>query len=417
MNNEYLVNEFLDGTLSQAEEDNFFNLLSGESDLRSELKSQLAIKNAVKSDLSAYTPRSESTYTIFNKLDLYPPVPITNPAAIFSDKIVSFVKAKSGYILSGLISAAATALLMFLWFDQQEGNDLYPNRNNTAVYNSDDQFEKQNLAKHNEKFNSNPESVENLNQIQKQESPKEIIKYVYIEKKSSKVSENSLNNKLNEITAENDLNSFNQNSSDLSHSKEISLSSKPDLYFGSSQKMSNDNIIFTAGGFENNISADKFLSFEIRRGNYYHGTSSQAKSKNSAAFLDIGVSLLYKLSKQLSLGIDYQNEQYVQKFSGVEDGVVYDYEQIPNFNTFSLILHYMPEFLQVDNLLKPYIQTAVGANESGPSGRLGLGLEFYLVENIFIKAGTEYNVLLFKQGKSAFISDKTGFHFGLGLDF
>ncbi|MFW5701359.1 MAG: anti-sigma factor family protein, partial [Bacteroidota bacterium] len=60
-----LIHEFVDGTLSPEHEEELFASLRSNDELRSELKQQMAIKSAVRSDTKAFTPSAASTMAIF----------------------------------------------------------------------------------------------------------------------------------------------------------------------------------------------------------------------------------------------------------------------------------------------------------------------------------------------------------------
>ena len=52
--------------------------LSASEEMRTELKQQLAIRNAVRSDIKALTPKAESTLRIFSELGFTAPIPAPN---------------------------------------------------------------------------------------------------------------------------------------------------------------------------------------------------------------------------------------------------------------------------------------------------------------------------------------------------
>jgi hypothetical protein len=68
------IHDFLDGSLESSEEENLFLLLSNDDDLRSELKQQLAMKDAIKSDTKAFSPSAASTMAIFSALGFATPI-------------------------------------------------------------------------------------------------------------------------------------------------------------------------------------------------------------------------------------------------------------------------------------------------------------------------------------------------------
>ena len=124
----------------------------------------------------------------------------------------------------------------------------------------------------------------------------------------------------------------------------------------------------------------------------------------------------YKLDNEFSFGIDYRRERFAQEFTGKEGNNYFVYRQEPNFQTISLFAKYNPEILKYE-VFSPFTILSLGANSSGPVGRIMLGTDIYFSNKFYFTIGYDYNTLFYTQSGANFISSKTGYHFGAGIKF
>jgi len=415
MDNEYLVQEFLDGTLNTADEEKFFSMLSAESDLRSELKQHLAIKSAIKSDVRAYTPKAASTLHIFDKLGLAAPVLLPLAAPGFGDKILSFVKINSGYILTGLASAAATALVFLLMFDLggtsnneklSDNNSVNSVSGKNAIHGaiSTDSYNLQNTFPSQESKGKVATDNEN--------PPQNIVyKYIYVKTGSSDDEQNSSKAIIDEP---NDVDNFSQ--PEKINFAQIQVNPNNDIMNFQNNHGFSDRVSILPNLFSGmNIGDSKFAG-ELRGSEYLSGIAPDAVPSENMSVVNAGVAFFYKINDNLKIGIDYRRERFPQEFSGFEGDKYYQYQQQPNFQTWSLAAKYNPEFLQRE-LFSPFAMISFGGNSSGPVGRIMAGTDLYLFGNYYLNLGLDYNLLLYTQSDAAFFSSKAGFHIGAGFNF
>jgi hypothetical protein len=413
MNNFELINEFLDGTLDSSEEEQLFSSLSSDSDLRLELKQQMAIKSAVRSDLAAFTPKTASTLKIFSELGLVLPAPAPVIVPTFGTQVLSFLKTNAGYIYTGLLSAAAAFVVAFLLFDVSS-NNLQNNGQAKIIENkstqipvisnlADDNFDSKSLSKN----NSNDDINQKSNSLDK---PKVIYKYIYVKDTTENINQEIADNSEN----------INKNISDISDSRIVNnFDNSNKLMFLNSNSTSRvfplqesmTRFVFPESG----VSSDNNLALELR-GSSYQSESLSQLSNGNLSLLNTGITAYYKFDDELKIGIDYRRESFFQRFSGKENGNFYIFEQQPNFETVSLAAKYNPEYLKISNL-SPFAFTSVGANASGPVVRAMIGTDIYFSSSIYMNFGFDYNLLLYSQNNTRFVSSKTGIHIGAGYNF
>ena len=81
MSDSGMLNAFLDGELDSAHEETFFRTLANDSDLRTEMHDQLAIRKAIQHDAEAYTPPAAATSAVFGALGFSIPPTIGTASA------------------------------------------------------------------------------------------------------------------------------------------------------------------------------------------------------------------------------------------------------------------------------------------------------------------------------------------------
>ena len=194
--NEY-VQDFLDGSLAGTEENEFFLALSSSEELRREFKQQLSIKDAIRADIKAFTPKAKTTAMIFNSLGLTPPGTMIPPKLGVTQRIYNFIKPYIQAIYGGFAAAAATIAIMLLLFKPFGNGGNIRNENGAE------------LAKKYQETSSIPllpdsscrqmpfvSSFENKDEkkIDKNElKPQTKIKYFYLDKNNSQFNNNFSN--------------------------------------------------------------------------------------------------------------------------------------------------------------------------------------------------------------------------------
>lgn len=412
MENEYLVSEFLDGTLDATSEERFFSLLSQESDLRNELKQQLAIKNAVRGDFKAFTPKADSTIQIFDKLGLILPItPIAtvSPWNSALTKIGSAIKSGSAFVVTSAASALLTALLIFSFFDF---DDNFESTKSLKTNNSERRnIEFTKLGVDNKVAKSESYADNSTAQI------KERIIYKYIVKNdeakntdklaSGEFQDNSLSKNLrNEDLLEHSVfvSSINQNIQEFDLATNSNKSNNfelPNLIY--------DNLL---SSFTNNNNKDYTL--EARSSDYFSQRLQGVNPSSDLGLLNSAISFMYSFDSELSVGLDYRREAFSQEFTGKEADNYFIYRQEPNFQTYSAFVKYSPESIRYE-VFAPFALLNFGFNSAGPVGRGMIGLDVNFSDYYYLTAGLDYSAMVFSQTNAYFISSKIGLHIGAGI--
>jgi len=415
MEQEQLIFDFIEGALTPESEAELFRMLSMNEDLRVELKSQLAIKNAVKSDVVAFTPKAQSTMNIFNTVGLIPPaagiVPIANPG--FFAGLGSKFSGFSSLIMTGTIASVATAVMFFLFYNLgafdgflhekygSTGHTQSNIQNNVSVMTSEA------IAEVDSKM-SNEASVPEA----KQPEARIVYKYIYLSENTISSNDVQTAHKTYDLGAHKSINSDNN----FTKSENIFLSNHDEINQTRhlSHPLINDVKPFSLSNIDELKGFEK-VALEFRGTIYNYGKNVKidpAKSELS----NIGLTLTYALTEEFKVGIDYHRENFYQSFSGIEEGISYNYHQNPSIETFGAILRYNPEFMRYDFLL-PFFQINGGLSGIGPVLRGTVGLELLSGDNFKIVLGYGINHLWYTHNKKWFDSSKDGFQIGFGLKF
>lgn len=433
MEQEQIIYDYIEGVLPPEKELELFQMLTANEDLRAELKSQMAIKSAVKSDVVAFTPKAQSTMNIFNTIGLTPPpgiAPIPNPG--FFSVIAHKLSSLSPFFMTGLATAAATAVVIFMLynFGTFDGVLLAKYGNNVTINNINESAipvmtSEADLAKSNdfEAVESNIASKSNVAN-QSNTEPKVVYKYIYVTKDDSRTNENQ------KIDANQDNTELlrNEANNNLFLPSEIALS-KANLASLNKQFRVTDAPLsllrspYGANDIRNPMIETAFIgnegnenfALEFRGSIYNHGEGVKIDpAKYDMA--NFGISATYSLFNELNVGLDYHRENFYQTFTGVEEGILYTYHQNPNIETYGALVRYHPDFAKI-SFFAPFVQLNGGYSTVGPVFRGMLGLEFSMDNTSKFVVAYGYNHLRFKHGGNWFDSGKTGLQIGFGFKF
>lgn len=397
MNSEFLVQEFLDGSLSHADEDNFFLRLASENELRLELKNLLAIRNAIHSDVRAFTPKSESTLHIFDTLGLVSPttvLPTVQATAVSVNPIGSFFSRYSGYMLSVVVSSLITAFVIFNWFDFDDDVSSNEYSNNISDF---------------DRIQFVPKQIDS-SAVSNPVREKTVYKYIY--KEQEKTVANNLNT--TDLAMMSDSESVRKEvdlvtaySSNIHHTEFENTSDNKFVMLDKLPKI----VYYNLTNNEN-----KLFALVVRKSDYFARNFEGISRDYNFALDNLSIAGIIKVNDELEVGVEYRRERFAQEFAGREGDSYFIFQQEPDFNTFSLLAEYKPEFTEI-GIFTPYIGLSAGINNAGPVGRFMLGTDINFSSMYYMNFGFDYSILFFKQEASYFISPKAGVHFGFGLNF
>lgn len=411
-----MVYEYADGTLDAAQEESLFMALSGNEELRSELKQLLAMKAAVKSDTLAYTPSAAATMGLFNALG-FSASGVATGAAISSGikfKLLSFIGKYSHSIISGIVSSVITAIVVFYFLKPAEYNQNGSYFNNSNYSQNKSQIQApvtssfEDKIAEQSKFNNN--SRENA-------GPKIINRIIYVHDtiKSDMIANSDGNNHI--INSKSIQNIDIVNEQDFEINKNQSKDRFTDLF---SRASISNSIPSKAIPVSYSLHYSQFLGLvvEIKGLTNWSFPSEVIHPSKYQSFNDLSLSLHYPFGSELAIGADYRRENFYQKFEFYDESKkrLYEITQQPNFNTISGSIRISPESISFWNI-KPFGQLMLGINEVGYVGRIMLGTEIMSNEFASFVLGFEGNGMIYSVQNKWYFSPKIGVNYGVRLKF
>jgi hypothetical protein len=421
MNYEELVHEFLDGALESGKEEQLFLSLSASDDLRTELKQQLAIRNAVRSDIKALTPRAESTLRIFSELGFTMPVPAPTPAPVpspvgFWTKFTGFMGKNTSNLITGIASSVATAIFMIMLLKSGIINFGNETDNLKNISKSIPVIDSRETPITSDLNNSLKENKKTYDTDKIANEPKIVYKYIYVKDNIQKadVPETKPDGKDNTSNNEQLISTL----SDFVPSHPNSINTIDRNRRGFIESNLDSRILPELITIYDISNPEKITHFviEANGSTYFYDIQERITQSNQQDLSNTSLSLRYKFNEEIQVGFEYRRESFYQKFEGFETENLYAYEQNPNLESISLNFRYAPEFLNF-SYAKPFVQTSLGGTKVGPIGRLMVGTKINFYDNYSLLLSSDYSVLGFSHNKNWFLASKWGMHFGFGIDF
>lgn len=435
MDNEFIIFEYLDGEMNPQQEEAFFNILAQNEELRTEFKHQLALKNSFVSDLRNYAPEPKSTLGIFTKLGISATALTAASNTIGTGGTTSFLSSVTSFITGTAIkSVIATLAVSGITFFGLIQSDIIEFKNEENI--------ETNLTSSiaESKIENNTE-IEEVSQIQNDESnlsdnisgnqlgnSKQIIyqnNYIFtIDTLKLKGEEKQKAIKL--------LNTINEIEKSIANNQiepiDYSYIEKNNYFHSDQKSLLNSNIGFKPirnSKLEFYANSSEFnlpLNFELNYGQFNNSLVQEKEiNRQYSALNNLKMNILYRLSNELSAGLNYSNESYYQTFNITTDnGRRLEYHQKPEFNVISAAIRYTPNFLKFGVSfveIEPIIQASYGAdfNGGGYVSRANSGVNLYLSNNVYLQLLGEYSNLNFKQGETKYNTDRIGVNFGVGF--
>ncbi len=412
MEYETLIHEFVDGTLPPEREDEFFMMLSSNSDLRMEFKHMLAIREAVKSDKKAFTPAAESTIKIFGALGFNPPPPA---AAIVDSKTggssaagkASFMSRYGQGLISGISATVLTLVTVFWLLDFTGSGGITKIAEKPVQEHSTTIFtQEKEPVKANAPVVSSVETDENKTDTKTSRNdlkPRVIIIRDTVFEKMKIPDMADINTDINGT----------DNSKEYNTLKTTEIKTEP-----YSNMLSTDYSLPPARIFsedEKQVQQHEPIGLKLEingRQDFFGPTRTTPASM--AAFNTSSVAISYELFDDIDVGLDIRQENFYQVFTRTEDdGTVVRISQMPNLTTYGVFCRVRP--LGYIYSVAPLLQGNVGIDQAGYTGRTMAGIEISPYSGISILLGWEWSRLFYNGNKET--SDKRGFVYGLQYKF
>ncbi len=413
MENKDQILEFLDGSLDSTQEEELFLSMSSSEELRSELKHQVAIKSAVKSDSTAFMPDPMSTVKLYSKLGFIPESAAVTGGAAGKKGLFNFLSKNKGGILSSLMTAALTAFVMFMLLKpgteefQSEG---LQKASQSMTAKDRDGSDNQKRAGGDVPFVSSRENKQAVIRDTVRE-----VKYVYLKEKSTESSGRDA--KLDEISRTSDelASSLNQHVT-MQSLKTSRISTLPEVPLMAKVEKPVRAIELIPDTDDPTIDTDPGVnwSIELRGIQPWSFPEPEIAPRNYQAFNNVAVGGVIHISDAFSvIPMEYRRENFYQEFTGKDKfGNIWEYKQQPNFWTLSLGVRWTPNLFNIE-WLKPVGQITGGGNVGGVVGRGFIGAKIIATNKVSFLLGGEYTHYRYMHQNNWFSTEKLGVHYGI----
>jgi len=379
-----------DGELSSSQAAEVYQMLAKNPELQEELNYHLKMKN------------------VYKKIEIPPPSHLKSNILIGSGLAYVFWKTK-GFIYGLITSGVAVTAFLGYQFDVLSYKEDFAIKDNVNIEKNYEKIEtKISLPKLNSEYKNIESSYTNFNNF------------------SSNLSSNqNLNSRINSDIID-DTNLSGVLSIDNSNSERIMIQRNLENYPTGINLLfrnnSNDEFVLLRGDYSN-YNVEEYdelkskLNFTIRK-SYFNNI--QDLSLDNSQKLDLNnasIALMYEYNDNFHFGLEYNGEEFAQKFSlNVNDSTA-NYQQFYNTYYFGLAGKYYLANNFLNSNLSFFGKGLIGATTVGPVLRLEIGGEFYLFDKWSIVSALELSSLIYSIDGNINYSGRSGFSTGLKYDF
>ncbi len=374
-----------DGELSSSESAEVYQLIAANPELQDELNHHLKMKN------------------VYKRIETPPPIHLKSNILEASGLAYVFWKTK-GFIFSTLTSGLAVVALIGYQLD------VFGFRDNSDILNFDKHKifenkvdEKIILPKLNKEY-SNIESFStnfknHNNQAFNRNLPNHLTANLSKEEVRSNLQSQS-NEDFVKLENSNNLPVFNAIILHNSKSGEGIILNSLDIYKNEEIKefMSKINL-----NFRKSIT-NQMINLDL--------SNSQQLDLNNAS-----ISLMYEYSENFHFGIEFNGEEFAQKFTTMVNDSVANYQQFYNSYYFGLAGKYYLPFKTINDRLSFFGKGMLGTTSIGPVLRIEVGGEFYIFDKWSVVASYELSNLFYSVNGNLNVSNRNGANFGFKYDF
>jgi hypothetical protein len=388
------IHEFLDGSLETLGEEEFFLQLSNNEEMRSELKQQLAMKDAIKSDTKAFSPSAAATLGIFSTLGFASPIAAQAAGIPLGTKVKNFfAQYKQGFV-GGIMSATATVAVIFWLFNPVE------NIAEKSLPIKGEDYAGMEAASESLQL-SVPKVVSRSVETGK---PEVIVKYVYVPKESAPLTQEETIVEKNQSY---------RDVADVTYSHPLDKPQQPALNYDNTPSLSEKESIYQ-NYLIGNTDLNTGFSLEVRGSQDWLMNSSNVTPATFPKFNNMAVTAMYALTDNFQAGIDIRQENFYQEFTGYDEinKRVYNIQQQPNFTSAGIALRYT---WNKDGWIPITNQLTVAGTNAGLIGRFMLGTQYSPYNNISFMLGLEYSILRYFHQDQYFASPKIGLNYGVSF--
>ena len=405
---EYIIDYFEDNLESEKESILFSNLAYDEN-LRSEFKNFIKLNGLITKSVDNFVPSTEMTSSIFQTLGYQLP-PVTK--SVFLSNTAIYKSPFFKFLLTGISSAVAAAIITILIIGNNQVNTHYTNDTNNGK--TDSYFNKDEI-KNNSSQNSKNDLGKNYitgNQIKEKDHSFNKIGYIDIV--------NNVDNSDNTDHTDNtdkidpvdkyltvDSSELQRNSiisEQITSSSEITKIEVLEIESKNKQELN----IFNNKG-------QNLFKFEFRNSLNWNLPTETIYPSETSKLNNLGISLFYNILKDFQIGLDLRQETFFTKYDGYdENGLRFSYSQHPNFTSIGLLFRYN---LINEDEFAVYIQNNFSGNEFGFITRGLCGFDYFITDIISFLIQLEYSAMFFNHLDKSFNSRKATIQYVIIFSF
>ncbi len=404
-----MINEFLDGAMIPADEDNFLAMLSSSEELKSEFKKALFIDTTLKEDAAMIGPSTSATLKVFSALGISQSALVPKPSVtVRATRFVSrYFRKFAPAMVAAIIGSVITILTIGNQNDGQTTGRTTGTTGGSTTTTASQSTAAFPLMSSYAFENGQPESNTTAaphadNQVQ------------HVRRSHAVVPENTTTSGLAQTTADPSANNTINSINTVSSSQIINSSSGNDAFVPARRTLTDNHSTapINLPVFEMSPAGQK-LGLTVALSGYESTTIVKDVKKSesySPLFSRNGVELTYKFSDDFSAGIDVRQEFFFQDFKGHESGKLYQYYQHPNILSGSITTKF--SLVKISDNAGIIAKAAVGGSKPGIVFRAMLGLDYDPVEDFGFTVGIESSNLMYWH-EACYVTPKIGLGYSL----
>ena len=399
------IQQLLDGELDAVHEQPLFSDLAVNTDLRAELKQQLAIRSTVQNDRMALLPPAHLTNAVFSGLGFAAPL------------AGAVAGAAGGGIIASLLSAlAATAITWFaVTSDGQTPAHPTAVAGNAPVTTTPvtgqqtmptDDGRLQELERTNAGLARTNGDLQRMLEARRRETSALRREMAALERQHTPAVQQpvSTTDDGNGTTMNQEVTTPMASMVTVTNSMALVRDTEPKTF-----AMTKLDVMPSAW--------EKYPAFMIQaRGIASAPLTQTTVSAQTAWYQNIGLAMLYQLSDNHGIGLEFGSETFPQVFEGSRaSGQIIRYEQQPASMWAGIFYRY--RMAQPGGSVAPFGQILAGGTKFGPLGRATVGLEYTPVGPLSFLVGVEGTMMGYQFQNKWFSSSKLGLTYGVAVRF
>lgn len=436
MNYYELLNQYLDGSLSEAEQQVFFSALADNSALRQEFNDEILVRSAVRERIIAEAPPADLTNTIFSAVGYSGTTVATAGVVAKTSGVIKI----GGYLLTFIAGCVA----IWLWNPRGNSNDI---THNTAVtVTSNQRFnnktttapmplsQETSVNKHSsqQQLNNNNTSKSTrfapitsdiqLSRISK--SNRNRFRLAASENQNNRL-ENSLSTNADapsNLTTANTAQTPPVNQGAVQEAEQDIITATPILHLASTETTSKNTYpaykqpeLVRNEQIAQSSSSNNFI-FSIRSLQSIPNTEDIA-SNNTIGINNIAAALLYRVNTNLALGLEGGREPFYQEFTHITDSSTEFIKQNPTLSWVGPVARFVMPSWGWNEIIYPFAQAGGGVAESGMYLYGSTGICIVPIDRVSMNIGVGYTRLQYTAYSNQYSTGKVGWSYSMNIHF